>query len=162
MVALLFLFIVVAPLIELYVIVQVAHLIGLFPTLALLVVGSAFGLWLVKREGFAVLRRVRGALDRGEMPTESLLDGALIAVAGVLCFLPGFVSDAFGLLLLVPPVRRFVRRRLVARWSLPTGPFSGRFRSSRIIDVEYIGDVTNTRDTGSAPAGELGTGREHD
>lgn len=159
---LLFLLLVVAPLVELYVVVQVAHLIGLLPTIALLIAGSLFGLWLVKREGLAVLRRVRAATARGELPTESLLDGALIAAAGVLCFLPGFVSDVIGLLLLVPPVRRLVRRRLIARWSLPSGPYGGRFRSSRVIDVEFVGDVTSTRDRGASPLGELGPGHDHD
>ena len=100
----LFLLFVVAPLVELYVIVQMAHLIGLLPALALLVVLSLFGAWLVKREGLAVLQRLRSSLAAGELPTKPLVDGGLIVSAGALCVVPGFVSDSIGLLLLVPPI----------------------------------------------------------
>ncbi len=153
----LFVLFVVAPLVELYVLVQMAHLMGLFPALALLVVLSFFGAWLMKREGIAVLRRLRDSLAKGEMPTKSLVDGGLIVVAGALCIVPGFVSDGIGLLLLVPPVRALVRNRLIARWSVPGGSrLSKRFQSSVVIDVEYLGDVTPNQNAPGRPVGELG------
>ncbi|CAB4945162.1 MAG: hypothetical protein F2837_07675 [Actinobacteria bacterium] len=153
----LFVLFVVAPLVELYVLVQMAHLMGLFPALALLVVLSFFGAWLMKREGIAVLRRLRDSLAKGEMPTKSLVDGGLIVVAGALCIVPGFVSDGIGLLLLVPPVRALVRHRLIARWSVPGGSrLSKRFQSSVVIDVEYLGDVTPNQNAPGRPVGELG------
>ncbi len=153
----LFVLFVVAPLVELYVLVQMAHLVGLFPALALLVVLSFFGAWLMKREGIAVLRRLRDSLAKGEMPTKSLVDGGLIVVAGALCIVPGFVSDGIGLLLLVPPVRALVRNRLIARWSVPGGSrLSKRFQSSVVIDVEYLGDVTPNQNAPGRPVGELG------
>jgi UPF0716 protein FxsA len=158
----LFLLFVVAPLVELYVLVQVAQAIGLFPALAALVVLSFFGAWLVKREGVAVLRRLRDSLATGEMPTTSLVDGGLIVIAGALCIVPGFVSDSIGLLLLVPPVRTFVRNRLIARWSRPGGSgVSKRFTSSVVIDVEYLGDVTPTRGP-VRPIAELEPGGDDD
>ncbi len=156
----LFLLFVVAPLVELYVLVQVAHLIGLLPALGLLVVLSLFGAWLVKREGVAVLRRLRSSLASGGMPTDSLVDGGLIVIAGALCIVPGFVSDCIGLLLLVPPVRTVVRRRLIARWSSRgmsrlTRRFGG---GGSIIEVEYLGDVTPNRGRGTGALPELESG----
>lgn len=159
MFALLFLLFVVAPLVELYVIVQMAHLIGLLPSLGLLVLLSLFGAWLVRREGVAVLRRLRGSLSAGEMPTKPLVDGGLIVVAGALCIVPGFVSACIGLLLLVPPVRALVRNRLIARWSVPgASRITRRFSGGGVIDVEYIGDITPDRTRPSRPSGELGSG----
>lgn len=153
----LFLLFVVAPLVELYVLVQMAHLMGLFPALALLVVLSFFGAWLVKREGIAVLRRLRESLARGEMPTRSLVDGGLIVVAGALCIVPGFISDGIGLLLLVPPVRALVRNRLIARWSLRGSTrVTRRAADGSVIEVEYLGDVTRTGPPAAPPIAELG------
>lgn len=157
----LFLLLVVAPLVELYVIVRMAQLIGLLPALGLLVVLSLLGAWLVKREGIAVLLRLRTSVASGEMPTRSLVDGGLIVAAGALCIVPGFVSDSIGLLLLVPPVRSFVRDRLIARWSIPgSSRLSNRFRSSVVIDVEHLGDITPDRRRSTPPTAELGPGHD--
>jgi len=162
MFVLLFLLFVVAPLVELYVLVQVAHLIGLLPALGLLVVLSLFGAWLVKREGVAVLRRLRSSISSGEMPTNSLVDGGLIVIAGALCIVPGFVSDGIGLLLLIPPVRAVVRRRLIARWSIRgTSRITRRFGSGgAVIDVEYLGDITPNRTGTTRPIAELDPGTD--
>jgi UPF0716 protein FxsA len=155
----LFLLFVVAPLVELYVIVQMAHLIGLLPALALLVVLSLFGAWLVKREGLAVLQRLRSSLAAGELPTKPLVDGGLIVSAGALCVVPGFVSDSIGLLLLVPPVRSFVRNRLIARWSIPgASRLTRRFTGGAVINVEYLGDVTPNNTGSTRPIAELEPG----
>ncbi len=157
----LFLLFVVAPLVELYVLVQVAHLIGLLPALGLLVVLSLFGAWLVKREGLIVIRRLRNALSAGEMPTDSLVDGGLIVIAGALCIVPGFLSDSIGLLLLVPPVRAPVRKRLIARWSIGGARrMTGRFSSSAVIEVDYLGDITPNRTSPKRPIAELEPGTD--
>jgi UPF0716 protein FxsA len=117
--ALLLLLLIVVPLAELYVIVQVAHLIGLVQTLVILLAVSIAGAWLLKREGAAAWRRVREATERGEMPATQVADGALVLLGGALLMTPGFITDAFGLLLLVPAVRVALRggiRRLIWRW----------------------------------------------
>jgi UPF0716 protein FxsA len=110
---------IVIPLAELYVIVQVSHLIGLIPTLVLLLAVSVLGAWLLKREGIAAWRRVREATARGEMPTTQVADGALVLLGGALLMTPGFITDAVGLLLLIPFVRVGLRsgiRKLIWRW----------------------------------------------
>jgi UPF0716 protein FxsA len=115
---LLFLFILV-PIAELYVIVQVGHVLGVVNTLALLLLVSFAGAWLMKREGLGALRRAQRQVDAGMVPGRELVDGALIVLAGALLLAPGFITDAVGLLLLLPPVRAgvrsFARHRLERR-----------------------------------------------
>ncbi|HET7654565.1 MAG TPA: FxsA family protein [Acidimicrobiales bacterium] len=109
----------VVPFVELYVIIQVAHVIGALDTIALLIIVSAVGAWLVKREGLGVWRRAQRQIGRGGVPGNELVDGVLVLFAGALLLTPGFVSDVLGILLLLPPVRfalrGYARRRLVRR-----------------------------------------------
>ena len=114
MVPLLFVALIAIPLVELYVIVQVAHVIGILDTILLLVVESMLGAWLLKRQGLATYRALRETLARGEIPTQHLADGAMIVLGGALLLTPGFVTDIFGYLLLIPPIRAFLRRRFRA------------------------------------------------
>ena len=104
--------VVVLPLIELYFIVQVGQELGLIPTVVLLIVISAIGSALVKREGLRVFRRFKEQIAAGNMPTNEMVDGVCLLIAGVLLVVPGFVTDAVGLLLLLPPFRLLLRRRL--------------------------------------------------
>lgn len=99
----------VLPIVELYVIVQVAGGIGILNTIGLLVVISVAGAWLCRREGVGVLRRIRSSLDRYELPTRELVDGGLILFAGALMLTPGFLTDCFAVLLLLPPTRAPIR-----------------------------------------------------
>jgi UPF0716 protein FxsA len=109
---------ILVPIAELYVIIQVGHVLGVVNTLALLVLISFVGAWLMKREGLGVLRRAQRQVDAGMVPGRELVDGALIVLAGALLLAPGFITDAAGLLLLLPPVRaamRSVARRRLER-----------------------------------------------
>lgn len=109
MVAVLLVLFVVVPLAELAVIIQVGHVIGVLDTIGLLLVLSMVGAWLVKREGMGVWRRFRQQVEAGVVPGREIADGVMILLAGALLLTPGFLSDAAGLLLLLPPVRSGVR-----------------------------------------------------
>jgi UPF0716 protein FxsA len=116
---------VVVPLVEIYVLVQVGQVIGAWWTVLLLVVMSVLGTLLIRREGGRAWRALTEALRTGRMPARELADGALILIGGTLMLTPGFVSDAFGLLLILPftrPVARRVLTRVVARRLLAAGP----------------------------------------
>jgi len=113
LIALLFL---VVFIVELFVIVQVAHSVGLGETIFLLIAVSLFGAWLVKRQGLAVWQQFNQTMNQGQIPHREVVDGALVLFAGVLMFTPGFVTDALGLLLLLPPSRAVVRNVLMARF----------------------------------------------
>ena len=101
------------PLIELYFLIKIGSVIGAVPTIALSILTAVLGTWLVRRQGFGLLMRVRDALARDEVPALELLDGLLILVAGLVLLLPGFLTDIIGFLLLIPPLRRWVVRRYV-------------------------------------------------
>jgi UPF0716 protein FxsA len=124
---------VVMPLLELYVIIQVGQSIGALNTIGLLVLVSLVGAWLARHEGVGVLQRIRQQLDAGRMPTDHLIDGALVLTGGLLLLLPGFISDAVGLLVLFPPTRALIRGALRRRFTIVTvrrynGPFDdGRY-----------------------------------
>jgi UPF0716 protein FxsA len=107
--ALLFL---VVPFVELFVLIQVGQAIGTLPTIALLVVVSVLGAWLVKREGLGVVRRAQEQVRRGVVPGTELVDGVLILFAGALMLTPGFLTDVLATFLLIPPVRVAIRRLL--------------------------------------------------
>jgi UPF0716 protein FxsA len=109
---------ILVPLAELAVLIAVGDFIGLWPTLALLLVVSVAGAWLAKREGLAAWRRFQLALAAGRVPTVEVADGAMILLAGALLLTPGFLTDVVGILLLLPPTRPLARRlapRLAAR-----------------------------------------------
>lgn len=101
---------IVVGVVEVTVMIQVGELIGFLNMVGLLLVVSLAGAWLVKRQGVGVMARIREQRMAGRLPAADVFDGAFILVAGVLLVIPGFVTDALGLLLLLPPVRAVVRR----------------------------------------------------
>jgi UPF0716 protein FxsA len=122
---LLFALFIVVPLVEIYVIIQVGQAIGPWWTILLLVLDSILGSWLIRHEGSRAWRALREALDHGRMPARELADGALILIGGTLMLAPGFVTDAFGMLMILPVTRPLFRRlltRVVATRLLVVGP----------------------------------------
>ena len=105
MTPLLFLLLLAVPIAELWVIVEVAGAVGILETLALLVLVSVAGAWLLKQQGMATWLRLRRSLERGDIPAEEVTDGALILLGGALLLTPGFLTDIVGLTLLLPPSR---------------------------------------------------------
>ena len=97
------------PLAELYVIIQVGQAFGALNTIALLILVSAVGAWLVKREGMGVWRRFQRQVESGSVPGREIADGVMILFAGALLMTPGFLTDLLALSLLLPPVRAVIR-----------------------------------------------------
>jgi UPF0716 protein FxsA len=102
------------PILELYVIVRVGGLIGLLPTLVLLFGMSLLGATLLRHQGRGAWRRFNQALAERRFPGREVADGLLITIGGALLLTPGFITDAVGLLLLIPPTRAIARRLLQA------------------------------------------------
>ena len=98
------------PIVEIYVIVQVGQAIGALPTIALLLVESLLGGWLVKREGRRAWEALRSTLSTGRLPGRELLDAALVLIGGTLLLTPGFVTDVFGFFCVLPVTRPLARR----------------------------------------------------
>jgi UPF0716 protein FxsA len=129
MVAVLFVLLLVVPIAELYVIVQVADQIGIALTLVTLIAVSVAGTWLLKREGTATYFRAREVLAAGGIPSKELTDGFLILLGGALLVTPGFLTDVVGLVLIFPltraPLKRFFRAivfgKLAKRYPVAAG-----------------------------------------
>jgi len=103
---------IVVPIAELYVIIQVGEAIGLWPSLALLLADALLGSFLLKHQGRGAWRRFNEALAQRRFPGKEVVDGLLIVVGGTLLLAPGFITDIFGLILLIPPTRAIVRSLL--------------------------------------------------
>jgi UPF0716 protein FxsA len=131
-VALLF---VVWPIVEITVAIQVAHHIGALNTVGLLLLFSIAGVWLARLEGFTVIRRIQDQLENRAVPTNELIDGALVFAGGMLLVVPGFVTDALGLLLLFPLTRHMARRWLKHRFRVRVRRVGPGESSGDIIDV---------------------------
>ncbi len=116
--ALLVVALIVVPLAEIWTIIQVAHVIGGWPTIVLLLAESLLGAWLVRREGRRAWQAFRSALEQHRPPAREVSDAALVLLGGALLLTPGFLTDIAGFGLLFPPTRALVRgwvTRLVAR-----------------------------------------------
>lgn len=124
---LVFIFIAV-PLLELYLIFQVSDAIGIVPTLLILVADSILGSYLLKSQGRQVWRRFNEATAAGRIPHGEIIDGVLIIFGGAFLITPGFFTDIFGLLFLLPPTRAGFRR--FVRKAIERGTFWGRMGSA--------------------------------
>lgn len=109
MVLLVVLFIVV-PIAELYVIIKVGELIGVWPTLALLLADALVGSLLLRHQGRGAWRRFNAAIAERRFPGREVADGVMIVIGGTLLLTPGFITDIFGLIFLIPPTRAIIRR----------------------------------------------------
>ncbi|KEO61355.1 FxsA family protein [Thioclava indica] len=152
------------PLIEIGLFVKVGGMIGLWPTLAIVVITAVLGTALVRREGARALEDLRRSLNELSDPSRPLAHGAMILVAGVLLLTPGFFTDAMGLLLLIPGVRNWVMTRLasrvkVARFEMGGSPFPPggadprRPRDPYVIDAEEIDNMAPRRPPRNGPSG---------
>ena len=112
---LLILVFIVVPIAELYVIFKVGDSIGWLPTLALLVVDSVAGWWLLKSQGRTVWQRFQATMEEGRIPHREVFDGVLVIFGGAFLLTPGFLTDILGFLLLLPPTRAVFRRFLIRR-----------------------------------------------
>lgn len=108
---------VLVPLAELAIILQVGQSIGVWATIGILVADSVLGSLLMRSQGRAVWRRFNAALRTGGVPATEVLDGGLVIFGGACLLTPGFITDLFGLLLLLPPTRAVIRRLLVRRFA---------------------------------------------
>ena len=128
---------IVVPVVELWLILQVGELIGVVPTILLLIADSLLGSWLVRSQGGSIWRRFRGAVDNGRIPANEAIDGFLVILGGTLLLVPGFLSDIVGLTFVLPPTRKLLRGRVV-------GFISRRTRATFMGG--FVADDTGLRD----------------
>ncbi len=112
----LFLLFTLIPLAELMILLDLGGAIGVMPTLGVVVLTGALGAWAARSQGFYVLSRIRGEVNRGTLPGADLVEGAMVLVGGVLLLTPGLLTDAAGFALMVPLVRAVIRAKLMEKF----------------------------------------------
>ena len=143
----LFFLFVAVPIIEIALFIQVGDLIGLFPTLLIVIATAALGTWLVRGQGLATLSTLRNQVNNFQNPTQQLAHGAMILFAGALLLTPGFFTDGFGFLLLVPRFRDFafdyLKERIITSASSRqefVHPNTARYQKEQTSDVIIEGE----------------------
>jgi UPF0716 protein FxsA len=131
------------PILELWVIIEVGGLIGVLPTIALLFAMSLLGATLLRHQGRGAWQRFNRALAERRFPGREVADGLMITIGGALLLTPGFITDAVGLLLLIPPTRA-IARRLLQAW------VARRFVVVGMSGMRGPGDMGGTRSGGAA------------
>lgn len=126
------------PLIEIAVFIWIGGLIGVLPTILLTVVTALAGTLMLRQQGLSLLMRMQKELDAGRSPGNEVMQGAMIVLASILLLIPGFVTDAVGLLLFVPPVREALARFIIARSNvvIVEGGTGARRPQDGVVDLD--------------------------
>jgi UPF0716 protein FxsA len=134
------------PLVELALLVWLGSRIGFWATMATVLGMGILGASLARWQGMRTLSRIQSELSAGRVPSDALVDGLLIIVAGVLLVTPGVLTDAFGFGMLIPPVRRLLKQFLIKRFSgyvqIHRTPFTPDLRSpfahDDVVDARFV------------------------
>jgi UPF0716 protein FxsA len=118
------------PVVELYILIEVGKKIGSLATIAIIILTGILGTYLIKSQGFMILRKIQNDLNEGIMPGDSLIQGAIILLGGVLLLTPGFITDITGFIFLMPAGRKIVKKYLW-KW------LKGKIKKDNIYFKEY-------------------------
>ena len=135
-----FLLFLLIPLVELYVLIQVGGVIGALPTVLLTITTAIVGVVLMRTQGLATMQRAQVAMNSGTPPQMELMEGVFIFLGGVFLFVPGLISDALGLLFLIPFVRQFLIKQ-----SLKGTAMRGRYQYQNTQGDYYEGEWTEAQ-----------------
>lgn len=134
----------ILPAVELAILIKVGGHIGAGNTLMIIIFTGIAGASLARLQGFTVLRNIQDSLNKGEMPTDSMLDGVMIFCGGVVLLTPGFITDALGFMLLIPWTRSLIKywarkriQRAINSGQSMTLYSSLKKPSSRVNDQDY-------------------------
>jgi UPF0716 protein FxsA len=136
---------IIIPLIELVVILKVNSFIGIGWTLGLIIVTAFVGVKLLRQQGISTLLRANEKMQQGQMPAQELAEGFLLALAGALLLTPGFVTDAFGFMLLVPAMRKALVHKVIA-FITPRMMSGASFQSTSTFETGSFKDVYSQKD----------------
>ena len=142
------------PIAEIWLFILVGERIGAWQTVALVVLAAIAGSLLMRRQGLTVLGRAQAALAAGEFPAAALLDGLFVLIAGALLIIPGFLTDAVGLLLFITPLRRWIGAGLWSWVSHRPGFVvhrygAGRYDGGKVVEGTYSEVRPDARPNGS-------------
>ena len=145
---LLFLTFLIVPIIEIGIFIAVGNSIGLLPTLLGIVVTAVLGSFIIRKQGLSLISEIQQLMAAGALPARQIADGLMLAISGALLLTPGFFTDFFGFLLLVPAFRLLIYDALKSRIRVVSGftsttqtPFTNRFSSSNPTNEADIVDL---------------------
>ncbi|MEO1919902.1 MAG: FxsA family protein [Paracoccaceae bacterium] len=139
----LFLIFVAVPIIEIGLFIQVGGILGLWPTLAIVITTALVGTALMRAQGLAALQKLQTNIETGGNPTDPIANGAFILVAGLLLLTPGFFTDALGMAFLIPPVRQSLIRTVAARLKSSVKSYAAgygaetKYTSDAVVEGEF-------------------------
>jgi len=157
----LFVFFIVVPLFELYVLIEMGSMIGAFPTILLIILTAALGAFLMKHQGLQVVKQAQIAVSRGEMPQQQVVEGMLIFIGGAVLLLPGLVTDLLGFLLLIPPIRAALAKRWLSKRVKSGAGYQGYVHTQWTVQdaesgrISYSKTAYKHKDTSDVIEGEI-------
>ena len=143
------------PIAEIALLIKVAEVIHLGPTLLLIVATAVIGVYLLRREGINSLLRMHNSLQEGRLPVEGMVDVVALGLAGALLLTPGLITDSIGFALLIPPIRYWLARMFLNRAMImtgPPGPDDRAFEEGEIIEGEIIEPGHHDHDNDECPS----------
>ena len=143
----LFLLFIVAPVLEMWLLIEVGAMIGALPTIGCVVLTAIIGASMLRQQGFATLFRAQQRLDQGQIPLQEMMEGLVLAVGGALLLTPGFITDALGFACLIAPLRgkiiaAVIRSGVVNMTGPGSAPGAGPFQRPPGADTRDSGNVT--------------------
>ena len=108
-----FLFVLIIPFAEIYLLLEVGGIIGPLPTILMVVFTALLGTWLLKQQGLATFQRFQASLAQGAVPAYEMIEGPIILVGGALLLTPGFITDLIGFACLIPSLRRKIAQYVI-------------------------------------------------
>lgn len=135
----------VIPIVEIYFLIKTGEIIGVFPTIVLVVLTAVVGAGLLRQQGLATLARFQNNISQGKLPAQEMAEGILLAVGGALLMTPGFITDAIGFLCLIPISRNYIATFVMKKYALKSAAKTGAYAQANqwsqanddVIDGEY-------------------------
>ena len=128
---------IIVPLLEIVILIKVGNIIGVIPTVFLVVLTATVGIWLLKHEGLTTFASVQQKLATGQIPETELLEGIMLLVGGALLLTPGFITDALGFICLLPGLRKPIARWIIYQAAFQTIQTGNRTSRPNIIEGEF-------------------------
>ena len=136
-----FLFFLTVPFVEIYLLLQLGGIVGVLPTVLLVVFTAVLGAWLLRQQGFKTWQRLQENLAKGTIPAYEMIEGPILLVGGALLLTPGFFTDALGFACLIPQARRKVAKYVIENHliNVQTGsPFqNSAAKDDNILEGEF-------------------------
>lgn len=136
----LFLIFLTVPIVEIYLLIKIGAVLGVLPTISLVVITAVIGAYLLRIQGFSTWLRLQQSLAQGTIPALEMVEGPILLVGGALLLTPGFFTDAVGFLCLIPQTRRRIAQHLLRKWLSPLPErraYPEQPKTRHTIDGEY-------------------------